>query len=247
MSRHRLSPSFASAWLIIAAVCCTAPTVRADLKPTTTPPGNASPATAPAIEIKVTYDVSDAPDLEDWAKKAAAYGEHWYPVIVDRLYEEGFTSPTRVKLVFSNSYKGVAATSGNEITLSNDYVRAHLDDIGVIAHEMTHVVQNYRVNNRGGGWLTEGIADYIRYYVVEPGSPRANFSFRRSNWNSPYQPSAAFLNYLEIIYPEKHVVSTLNIAMRHGKYREAMFEELTGKQPDDLWKDFKESRLKKKK
>ena len=38
-------------------------------------------------------------------------------------------------------------------------------------HETTHVVQHYR--GRGNpGWLVEGVADYFRFFIFEPGQGR---------------------------------------------------------------------------
>lgn len=204
------------------------------------PATSQAPATQPlAVKVTVTVDTSKAPELADWAEKARVYAEHWYPLIADRLASDGFTPPAEVKLIFTPDYKGVAATTGTIITISSKYVNGHLDDFGMVAHEITHVIQHYR--RARAGWLVEGIADYIRYYFVEPGSPRAHFNFSKSNWNSAYQPSAGFLDYLERTFPDKHVVTTLNTALRQGKYKEELIQQLTGKTPDELWSDYKAS------
>ncbi len=208
--------------------------VRADREPVV------PPATAPS-KVAVSIDTTQAPELNDWAIKAKAYAETWYPVIAARLASDGFTPPDHLTLLFTPDYKGVAMTRGTVVTISQKYVTDHPDDFGMVAHEITHVVQQYRIRNKAG-WLVEGIADYVRYYVIEPGSPRARFDIKKSNWNSAYQPSAAFLNYVETTYPDKHVVSTLNEALRKGKYKDELFKTLTGKDPDELWNDFKESR-----
>ena len=197
------------------------------------------PTTAP-IGVTVTVDTTQVPELADWGQKAKVYAEHWYPLIAQRLASDGFTPPHEVKLVFSTTYEGVAATSGTVVTISDKWVKAHPEDFGMVAHEITHVVQHYR-RNQNAGWLVEGIADYVRYYYVEPGSPRARFNIKKSNWNNAYQPSAAFLDYLERTYPDKHVVSTLNTALRKGNYKQKMFEELTGKEPDLMWQEYKDS------
>lgn len=198
------------------------------------------PATEPA-KISVTVDTSKTPELEEWGKKAQEYATHWYPLIAERLESDGFTPPTEVKLVFVTDYKGVAYTTGTIVTISDKWVKAHPEDIGMVAHEITHVIQHYTRRNKAG-WLTEGMADYIRYYFVEPGTKHARFNIQKSNWNTAYQPAAGFLDYCERTYPEKHIVSTLNFAMRKGKYSDDMFMELTGKTPDELWSDFKNSR-----
>src|SRR5947209_6724192 len=63
-------------------------------------------AEEPAPPVQVTVDVSDAPDAKDWAEKAKALAEKWYPVIAEELKTDGFTPPRRVKLVFKDEKQG---------------------------------------------------------------------------------------------------------------------------------------------
>src|SRR5947208_12991929 len=135
--------------------------------------------------------------------------------------------------------KGVAYTGGTVITINYDYVSKHKDDLGMVAHELTHVIQKYR---RGEGWITEGIADYVRYYVVEPGSKRAGFNAERQSYKGGYQPAAGMLAWLEKDKPG--TVSKLNAALRAGKYKEDFFKELTGGTPDEEWEKFKATKKK---
>ena len=82
----------------------------------------------------------------------------------------------------------------------------------MVAHELTHVIQHYR---RGGpGWLVEGVADYVRYYVIEPGTRRGRFDPQRSDYKRGYQPAAGLLNWLESRRPG--LVIGLNAAMRRA-------------------------------
>ena len=107
----------------------------------------------------------------------------------------------------------------------------------MIAHELTHIIQS----NRPGtpGWLTEGIADYVRYYVVEPGSKRAAFDPAKSSYSRGYQPAAALLNWLETQKPG--TVAKLQHLSRQGTYSAEKFEEITGGHPEAHWKEFVES------
>ena len=75
--------------------------------------------------------------------------------------------------------RGVAATRGTQVQCSADWFRRNLrgEAKGAVVHELVHVVQQYgraRTTNpdavRPPGWLTEGIADYIRWYLYEPQS-----------------------------------------------------------------------------
>jgi hypothetical protein len=180
--------------------------------------------------ITVVIDVNDAPEHEAWAKEAATYAIKWYPTIERTLATDGFTPPREFRLVFKRM-KGVAYTTGNVITVSAEYVSGHQDDRGMVAHELTHVIQRYR---RGEGWLTEGIADYVRYYVVEPGTPRARFDPDRQQYKGGYQPAAGMLNWLETT-KGPGVIAKLNAAQRAGKYTPEVFKEVAGGTPDEVW------------
>jgi hypothetical protein len=241
-------PMFARTALALLPLCLAA-------APAVAPPSATQPSTQPRSLIKVSgalppekpggasdaltvlLDVNDAPDLKPWALTAADYAIKQYPVIAARLATDGFTPPRQFTIVF-REMKGVANTARDRITVSAAYARAHPDDLGMIAHELTHVIQRYP-RGAGPGWLTEGIADYVRYYVVEPGSKRARFNADRSNYDSGYQASAGFLNYLETANPG--VVSKLNQALRTHTYTADTLKTLIGGDPADLWQQFKAS------
>ncbi len=133
---------------------------------------------------------------------------------------------------------GVAHASGTTLTISSKWIKQRPDDFGMVAHELCHVIQRYR-GRSGPGWLTEGIADYVRYYVVEPGSKQGRFDPQRSDYKRGYQPAAGLLNYIETRRPG--TVAKLNTLLREGKYKPASFKEIAGDEPDALWEQFKAS------
>jgi len=182
-------------------------------------------------------DITEAPDVEQWATDAGKYALKWYPVIEKTLATEGY-KPTREFRLLFKSMNGVAHASGNVITISTAWIKKNPDDWGMVAHELTHVIQRYR---RGEGWLTEGIADYVRYYVVEPGSKRARFDINRTSYRNAYQPAAGFIDWLERS-KGPGIVSKLNAALRAGRYKPELFVEITGGTPDELWEQFKASK-----
>lgn len=185
--------------------------------------------------ITVEVDVTEAPDAKDWARKAADYALEWYPKLCEALPSEGYEPPTDIRLEFK-PMDGVAHASGSTVTISSKWIEKYPDDLGMVAHELVHVVQRYK--RRGGpGWLTEGIADYVRYYVVEPGSKRAAFDRQKSNYRSGYQPAAGLLNWIEKKKPG--TVVKLNTALREGRYTDDLFKKLAGGNADELWDQFK--------
>src|SRR5436189_2063268 len=58
------------------------------------------------------------------------------------------------------SVTGVQTCALPILTVGVDWLKKNPDDIGMLAHELTHAVQAYP--KADPGWLTEGIADYAR-------------------------------------------------------------------------------------
>jgi len=74
------------------------------------------------------------------------------------------------------------------------------------------VVQSYK---GGVGWLTEGIADYVRYFKYEP-KPTPPKITRRPATRTATKTSATFLAWLEKS-KDKEIVRKLNELLRTGK------------------------------
>lgn len=181
--------------------------------------------------IEFNVDVSDAPELGDWANRVARICERAYPMINEELKSEGFKPPHQVTMTLKNSYKGVAEAGGGRITGSVKYFTDHPDDVGAMVHETAHIVQNYR--RRGNpGWLVEGVADYVRFFKFEPGN-LGRIDAQKAHYNSSYRVSAAFLAYVTGKY-DKDLVLKLNKLMRDGNYRDEIFKDLTGKTLEEL-------------
>jgi len=181
------------------------------------------------VEFKV--DVTDAPEMKDWAENAARICARAYPMINEELKSEGYKPPCVVTMTIKSSYRGVAEASSHRITGSTRFFKAHPDDVGAMVHETTHVVQNYR--GRGNpDWLVEGVSDYVRFFKFEPGKI-GPINPERAHYNGSYRVSAAFLAYLTNQY-NKQIVLKLNSLMRQGRYKKEAFKELTGKTLEEL-------------
>lgn len=159
-----------------------------------------------------------------------------YPVLAN-----DFNKNTDKVVTFhiDTAYKGVAATGGGRIVYNPDWFKKHPGDIDVVTHEVMHVVQNY---GRGGGpsWLTEGIADYVRYkYGVD--NPGANWTLPafkpEHSYKNAYRITARFLNWLEV-NGNKGIVAKLDSAMRNHTYKETIWVDFTGKTIDELWTQY---------
>lgn len=97
-------------------------------------------------------------------------------------------------------------------------------------HETTHVVQHYRGPNNPG-WLIEGMTDYYRFFIYEPGS--IGHIARDPHYNKSYRTTAAFLAFLDDKY-DKQLLKKLNKSLREGTYQERMFHDATGKTLPEL-------------
>ncbi|HTU92897.1 MAG TPA: basic secretory protein-like protein [Gemmataceae bacterium] len=180
--------------------------------------------------VEFTVDVSDAPEMKEWAEKAARVCEQQYTMINEELKDERFQPPRRVRMRI-RKMNGVAYASGGQITGSASYFKDHPKDIGAMVHETVHIVQSYRVRGNPG-WLVEGIADYVRFFKYDPGN-LGRINPRRARYDGSYRVTAAFLAYLTEKY-DKDIVRKLNKMMREGEYKKEAFQKWTGKTLEQL-------------
>jgi hypothetical protein len=175
------------------------------------------------------------------------------------LPSEGFEAATNVTFRFRTDLGGTpAATGGARVSLNAGWFRRELDReaLGSVVHEMVHVVQSYgrarRMNpnaTRTPGWLVEGIADYIRWFLYEPQTQGAEITSRnlgRARYDASYRITGNFLNWVTQTY-DRDIVKKLNAAAREGKYSEQLWKDATGKTVQELgeqWKAANEQRLK---
>lgn len=186
--------------------------------------------------VEIVTDVSDAPEMKEWADKVARLCERAYPMINEELKSgSSYRPPSWITMRLRKDYRGVAMAGGSAITGSVRYFKEHPDDVGAMVHETVHVVQHYR--GRNPSWLVEGVSDYVRFFKFEPGK-LGRIDPKRAHYNQSYRVTAAFLAYLTTTY-DAEIVPKLNHLMRGGKYNEKVFQELTGKtvqELDDEWR-----------
>jgi hypothetical protein len=187
-----------------------------------------------AAAVRVTVDTREVPELADWGREAKGLVEKWHPLIADLLKSDGFTPPGEVRIVFKKDMKGVAHTQRTRIVIAAHWVKKHPDDYGMVVHELTHVIQDYR---RGGpSWLVEGIADYVRFYHYEP-KTKLTLNRRRASYRDGYRTAAMFLAWVEKAH-DKDIVRKLNEALRKSEYTDELFKTRTSKTLDQLWDAF---------
>jgi hypothetical protein len=195
----------------------------------------------PAVRFKYPVEIfawSEDPEMTPWVMKAARICERQYDMICEQIKSDGFQPRTEFTMELTNGYLGVAATGGGRITGSVRYFKSHKGDFGAMVHETVHTVQAYRRGNKPG-WLVEGIPDYIRFFIYEPGKiGRIN-----PNWNyekDKYRAAAHFLNFIAMKY-DKDIVRKINAALREGKYKDDLWQQYTKKTLDELGAEWKAS------
>lgn len=145
----------------------------------------------------------------------------------------------RVVFIIDPGYKGVAATGGGVVRYNPKWLKDHPEDIDVVTHEVMHIVQNYG-RSGGPGWLTEGIADYVRYkYGVNNVAGKwtlPDYKEGQSYTNS-YRVTARFLVWLEEQGHTK-LVNKLDAALRSHTYMPELWKEVTGKTVEELWAEY---------
>ncbi|AGA29557.1 basic secretory protein-like protein [Singulisphaera acidiphila] len=188
--------------------------------------------------VEIAVDCSDSPEMKEWADKVARLCELWYPRLNEALKSDGYKPANYIKMRISSSYNGVAEAGGGNILGSTKFFKAHPDDVGAMIHETVHIIQRYR-SRKNPGWLVEGVADYIRFFLFEPGKI-GPINAKRARYDGSYRTTAAFLAYVTDKY-DKSLISKLNVHMREGTYKEDLFKELTGKTVQELDEEWRES------
>ena len=158
-----------------------------------------------------------------------------YPEEADRFNKNTLK---QVTFFIDPTYKGVAETGNGVARYSPAWLKEHPEDIDVVTHEVMHIVQDYR--HDGPGWLTEGIADYVRYVY--------GVNNLKSKWTLPdYRPSQRYTDAYRVtarflLWVEKnkdlHIVDQLDAAMRDGHYEANLWVKLTGSTVDQLWQQY---------
>ena len=189
---------------------------------------------------QIIIDTSETPDLTEWAdNEMTPVLQQWYPKIVKMLPSEGYQAPRRVTIIFSKDMTGVASTGGTRVRCAANWFQRNLkgEAKGAVVHELVHIAQNYGIARRTNpnpsrtpGWVVEGIADYIRWFLYEPQTRGAEITKRNialARYDANYRISGNFINWVTNKY-SGDLVRELNAAAREGRYNEDLWKKITG-------------------
>lgn len=156
-----------------------------------------------------------------------------YPVLA-RYYNAN--SVKEVTFLIDTSYAGVAEAGGRQVRINPKWLKQHPNDFDLVTHEVMHLVQNYPAD-AGPWWLTEGIADYVRY-VFGVDNALGGWSLPEyapdQNYDNSYRITARFLLWIENEV-QPGAVKQLDHAMRTKTYKPEIWQQITGLSVDELW------------
>ena len=184
--------------------------------------------------LVVKIEGTDTPEGAAWAQRAKEMVELWFPIVATYLDTPGWKAPQEITLEFKEM-KGVAHAGGNRITISKAWIKHHPEDIGMVLHEMVHIIQAYPPQ-KDHWWLIEGVADYIRFWQAEPaGQPK--IARGKNHYKQGYRVTGAFLAWVRAERAPL-IIQEVNFALRRGVYSDKLFREKTGKDLETLWTEF---------
>ncbi|MCX6875990.1 MAG: glycoside hydrolase family 92 protein [Verrucomicrobia bacterium] len=201
-------------------------------------------------KFRFIFDSTTAPDLTAWSElELMPVVREWYPRLVALLPSDGYRAPEVVELEFRTDMGGMPAyTGGCKISLNALWIASQLqgEAKGCVVHELCHVVQNYRQVLRANPqatlpplWVTEGLADYIRWFLYEPQSKGAVIrDASQAKHDASYRVSANFLDWV-VTTQDKALPQQLNTAAREGRYGDALWKTWTGKTVSELAAEWK--------
>jgi hypothetical protein len=189
-------------------------------------------------KLEIVINAEESPESAAWAEKAKAVCQAYYPKLIEELASDGFVPRSSVTIVMKRKYFAPAAASGGTISVSVPHITGNPGDLGMMVHELAHVIQAYPGQKANLGWLTEGIADYLRCAIYEA-LPLSEFPRpeKERGYRDSYKVAAGFLFWLES-GPAPGIVRQVNAALRRGTYRESMFRERTGRTVEMLWTEY---------
>ena len=211
-----------------------------------------APTTVPAVQqkqhsteilstdgsLRIAVDYTLAPELEAWIK------ERVLPVCTNEystVCQVLGVKPAGQRMLcmrLKTDMGGVPASAGGgTININAQWAEKNRDEaVGAVIHELAHIVQSYP----GGapGWLVEGIADYVRWFLYEPqtkGAQLTRHNIDKARYDSSYRISANFIDWVIHTYDKDGTfLIKLNTALREKQYTDDFWQTMTCKSLTEL-------------
>ena len=146
---------------------------------------------------------------------------------------------TDLSIKIDTVYDGVAYAHNGQVVVSSQWLHSHPEDLDLMTHELMHIIQSYP-GGAGPGWLTEGIADYVRYkYGLNNEDARWKLTpfNTKHQYTDSYRITARFLVWVSQNY-DKKLVNKMDKKLRSNTYDPNLWKKFTGKDIDELWKEY---------
>jgi Peptidase of plants and bacteria len=155
-----------------------------------------------------------------------------YPKMVDKYNQ---SASKIVTISIDTNYKRVAISGNNKITIGALWMQQHKEDTDLITHELVHVAKGFKAI--GPEWLIEGIADCGRF-EFGLNNTAAGWSLPPvEQWQSykmGYRVAARFLIWIDK-YQQSDAILQLSKRLKEDTYTSQAWNEITGKNLDELW------------
>lgn len=193
-------------------------------------PSSTVSATQPASPFRVptiTISSSVAAKYVPYLTAVKGLLEKWYPKIVTKLGAQT-NAPTTMTLNTDPSFGGAYVSGGNNIYIGVPFLDSHLNDpdLAIAIHEVTHVATagiNWTFNP---SWVTEGFADYVRYWVYSSGMTIANpttFTYLHG-----YEHAGYLFNYISTTFGKPNFARDLYTSQFASSDLNAFIKAQTG-------------------
>jgi Peptidase of plants and bacteria len=188
-----------------------------------------------AEAVEVTLQLPEAADerLKTFAHQAEQLVKEWEPKVADILASDPARRPKNITIIF-REMSGVAYWDGKAINVSTAWVASHPKDVGLVVHELTHVLQGGY--HKTPSWWTEGMADYVRFGVMEDGHFGIKIDPTKQKPRDSYRVTGYFFFQAEKKYPG--LIKKLHETCAAGRDPEATFKtHCDGKTVEEVWTD----------
>ncbi len=187
-------------------------------------------------DLSLTVEGAIDAELAPVAGEMTALFFESYPKLIERFENPDKPASRNIHLVFREEMRVPAFRRGDQIVVSVPWLRRHPEDLGMLTHELTHLVQDYP--RSGPGWLVEGIADYARKVygpADQPGWALPERFGEQQSVQDGYRVTGRFLLWLDEHHPG--VVDQLNRRLQKGEFAVSDFQSLTDQDLDALWRE----------
>ncbi len=159
-----------------------------------------------------------------------------YSRLIKRFGNLKHPTPDNIVITFEKGMDHPAHAVGDTLTFSTEWFQKHPEDLGVLTHELTHIVQHYP--DGGTGWLVEGIADYSRFkYGAGEGWKLPESVRPKDNYTNAYRVTARFLLWIEKRH-DKKFVDKVHKKLQAGTFKVEDIQKITGKTVEELWEEY---------